>query len=99
MRSWDRLTAFAHEPLVWLDNNPTERSLRGPVVAGGTTSDSKSARGTEAAAILYSLVESAKVCGVDPCLNEVAKRARREPKAVLLPSDHAAQINVASAAA
>jgi len=46
-------------------------------------------------------VESAKVCAVDPIayLNEVAKRARREPKAVLLPADYAAEINAASVAA
>ena len=66
MRNWERLSAFADEPLVWLDNNPTERGLRGPVVGRRNHFGSKSARGTEAAAILYSLVESAKVCGVDP---------------------------------
>lgn len=51
VRNWDRLTAFAEEPLVWLDNN------------------------------------------------EVAMRTRREPKTVLLPSEYAAEINTASAAA
>ena len=101
MRNWERLTAFADEPLLWLDNNPTERGLRGPVVGRRNHFGSKSARGTEAAAILYSLVESAKVCDVDPIayLNEVATRARRDPKAVLLPSEYAAEVNAASAAA
>ena len=38
---------------------------------------------------MYSLVESAKVAGVDPIayLVEVATRARRTPGAVLLPAD------------
>jgi hypothetical protein len=42
---------------------------------------SKSVRGTEIAAILYSLVETANVCGIDPIayLVEVATRARRSP--------------------
>jgi len=31
-------------------------------------------------------------------LNEVEKRARRNPKAVLLPTDYAAEINAVSAA-
>jgi hypothetical protein len=54
---------------------------------------SKSARGTEVAAILYSLVESAKASGIDPIayLTEVATRAQESPGAVLLPADFAAQ--------
>ena len=41
------------------------------------------------AAILYSLVETAKVGGIDPIayLVEVATRTRRTPGAVLLPAD------------
>jgi hypothetical protein len=87
MRIWERLAAFVDDPLVWLDNNPTERGLRGPVVGRRNHFGSKSARGTEAAAILYSLVESAKVCDFDPVsyLIEVATRAqaniRRRPAA------------------
>lgn len=54
---------------------------------------SKSARGTEVAAILYSLVESAKASGIDPIayLTEVATRAQESPGAVLLPADVSAQ--------
>jgi len=81
LRNWDRLTAFVDDPLVWLDNNRTERGIRGPVVGRRNHFGSKSVRGTEAAAILYSLVESAKVCGIDPIayLIEVATRTRRTP--------------------
>jgi hypothetical protein len=41
------------------------------------------------AAILYTLVETAKASGIDPIayLVEVATRARRTPDAVLLPDD------------
>jgi transposase len=93
MRNWERLTAFVNDAVVWLDNNPTERGIRGPVVGRRNHFGSKSVRGTEAAAILYSLVESAKVCGVDTVayLIEVATRARRTPGAVLQPADFAAE--------
>jgi transposase len=89
VRQWERLTAFVQDPVVWLDNNPTERALRGPVVGRRNHFGSKSVRGTEMAAILYSLVETAKVCGLDPIayMVEVATRARRTPGAVLLPRD------------
>jgi hypothetical protein len=50
---------------------------------------SKSARGTQVAAVMYSLVESAKASGTDPIayLTEVATRAQRSPGAVLLPAE------------
>jgi transposase len=54
---------------------------------------SKSARGTHMAAILYTLVETAKASGLDPIayLVEAATRARRTPGAVLLPADFKAR--------
>ena len=92
LRIWNRLNAFAYNPQVWLDNNLTERALRGPVIGRRNHFGSKSARGTETAAVLYSLVESAKAAGVDPIayLVEVATRTRHDPRAVLLPVDFAA---------
>jgi transposase len=89
LRIWSRLTAFVDAPEVWLDNNATERGLRGPVIGRRNHFGSKSARGTQMAAILYTLVETAKVSGVDPIayLVEAATRAKRSPGTVLLPSD------------
>jgi len=86
---WDRLTLFLDDAEVWLDNNRTERGLRGPVIGRRNHFGSKSARGTQVAAIMYSLVESAKAAGIDPIayLTEVATRAQRSPGAVLLPAD------------
>jgi transposase len=86
---WDRLTLFLDHGEVWLDNNRTERGLRGPVVGRRNHFGSKSARGTQVAATMYSLVESAKASGIDPIayLTEVAMRAQRSPGAVLLPAD------------
>jgi transposase len=95
---WDRLTLFLEDPVVWLDNNRTERGLRGPVIGRRNHFGSKSARGTEVAAILYSLVESSKSFGVDPIayLTEVATRAQQSPGAVLLPADFGAQQQAAA---
>ena len=46
--------------------NAIERGLRGPVVGRKNHYGSRSLRGLEVAAILYSFVESAKLNGVDP---------------------------------
>ena len=49
-----------------IDNNPVERVLRGPVVGRKNHYGSGSERATKTAAILYSLIESAKLNHVDP---------------------------------
>ncbi len=64
--NWDRLKRFADDACIPLDNNGTERAIRGPVVGRKNHYGSKSRRGTEVAAILYTLVETAKLHGVDP---------------------------------
>jgi transposase len=64
--NWERLTRFADNALIPLDNNGTERAIRGPVVGRKNHYGSKSRRGTEVAAILYTLVETAKLHSVDP---------------------------------
>ncbi len=78
LNHWDRLTRFAHDPDVWLDNNRTERAFRGPVVGRRNHFGSKSRRGTRAAAVLYRVIESAKASGVDPAayLIEAARVAK-----------------------
>jgi transposase len=83
--NWERLTRFVGDARVPLDNNATERGIRGPVVGRRNHFGSKSRRGTEVAAILYSLIETAKLNGVDPAkyLAEATRAARRSE--VLLP--------------
>jgi transposase len=85
--NWDRLTRFVEDARVPLDNNATERGIRGPVVGRKNHYGSKSRRGTEIAAIFYSLLESAKLAGVDPAkyLLEAALAAGRGEQ--LLPSE------------
>ncbi len=65
-KRWSKLTRFLDDPLIPLDNNAAERALRGPVVGRKNHYGSKSRRGTEVAAILYSLLESAKLVGIEP---------------------------------
>ena len=91
LANWGRLTLFATDSEVWLDNNLTERSLRGPVIGRRNHFGSKSKRGTQAAAILYSLVETAKLRGVDPAayLADAAQAALANSNTVTLPKEPA----------
>jgi len=86
---WEGLTRFLKDPRIPLDNNAAERALRGVVVGRKNHYGSKSKRGTEVAAIFYTLFETAKLSGVDPCayVTLAAKRAITEHGAVTLPSD------------
>lgn len=91
---WAGLTAFLEDPRVPLDNNHAERELRGLVVGRKNHYGSRSKRGTEVAALFYTLIESAKLAGVEPkaYLLAAAKAALKDPGKVLLPSDYAATL-------
>jgi transposase len=72
-RCWSKATLFLEHPEVPLDNNGAERAIRGPVVGRKNHYGSRSRRGTEVAAVFYSLIESAKLAGVEPA--EYLRRA------------------------
>ncbi len=84
---WAGLTRFLNDPLIPLDNNPVERALRGLVVGRKNHYGSRSSRGCEVAALFYSLIETAKLCGVEPksYLLRATSRALEHPGAVTLP--------------
>jgi transposase len=63
---WRGLQVFLDDPNVTLDNNAVERALRGVVIGRKNHYGSKSKRGTEVAALFYSLIESAKLASVNP---------------------------------
>lgn len=63
---WAGLCLFLDDPRVPMSNNAAERALRGCVVGRKNFYGSKSVRGTEVAALFYTLLESAKLCGVEP---------------------------------
>jgi hypothetical protein len=66
LERWDKLTLFVDNPLVSPDNNHAERALRGPVVGRKNHYGSRSKRGTEVAALFYTLCETAKLQNIEP---------------------------------
>jgi transposase len=88
MKLWTGLILFLSNPAIPLDNNAVERAQRGPVVGRKNHYGSKSRRGTEVAAIFYTLIETAKLWDVDPgrYLLAVLRNAVANPGAVTLPA-------------
>ena len=88
LNMWPGLVLFLDDPSIPLDNNGTERAARGPVLGRKNHYGSRSLRGTEVAATLYSLVESAKLNDVEPRLYlRVAVRAGLRGETVPLPHE------------
>ncbi len=87
LKHWDGLTLFLKDPKIPLDNNAAERILRGPVVGRKNFYGNRSRRGAKVAAILYSVIETAKLNGIDPAavLRQAARAAIKEPGTVLVP--------------
>ncbi len=83
------LKLFLDDPNLPIDNNHAERSVRGPVVGRKNHYGSKSKRGTEVAAIFYSLLETAKLHDINPkeYLLAAAKAAIKNPGIALLPHE------------
>jgi transposase len=63
---WSKAVRFLDDARLPLDNNAAERALRGLVLGRKNHYGSKSRRGTEVAAVFYTLIESAKLAGVEP---------------------------------
>ena len=86
---WDRLTRFVNDARIPLDNNATERAIRGPVVGRKNYYGSKSRRGTQVAATVYSILETAKLHGIDPSAYLLAAARAADRGEVLLPWQYA----------
>jgi transposase len=82
---WDRLTRFVDDARIPLDNNATERAIRGPVVGRKNHYGSKSRRGTEVASRLYTILETCKLHDVDPAAYLHAAVLAADRGEVLLP--------------
>src|SRR5689334_14781233 len=65
-RRWDALTRFMTDGRACLTNNAAERALRGIAVGRRNWTFAGSDRGGERAAAIYTLIETAKLNGVDP---------------------------------
>ena len=87
------LRRYLSDPRVPIDNNPCERELRALALGRKNHYGSRSRRGTEVAAIFYTLIASAKLAGVSPraYLQAATERAIRVPDAVLMPGSFAAE--------
>jgi transposase len=83
-RRWSKATLFLEHPDVPLDNNGAERAIRGLVIGRKNHYGSKSRRGTEVAAVFYSLIESAKLANIEPAdfLRRAAEAALADPNAL-----------------
>jgi len=93
VRLWRYLIRFVDDPQIPLDNNRLERSMRGPVMGRKNHNGSHSKRGTQVAAIFYSLIESAKPVGIEPKANlREATIAALTGQSVLLPHEVAEQV-------
>ncbi len=89
------LRVFLDDPAVPIDNNESERHIRPAVMGRANYQGSRSRRGTEVHAILSTLVESAKRCGVPPeaYLMAAAEHALMKAGAVLLPDEFKRQLD------
>ncbi len=63
---WDGLVAFVDNPYVMLDNKASERALRDLVLGRKNHYGSRLMRGTEVAAIFYRVLDTARLCGLNP---------------------------------
>lgn len=86
---WLGLQIFLEDPMVPIDNNRVERQLRGPVVGRKNHYGSRSRRGTEVAAIFYSLLGTAKLAGIDAraYLDHVALESIKNPGTSCMPRE------------
>ena len=88
---WERLTRFVDDARIPLDNNATERAIRGPVVGRKNHYGSKSRSGTQVAATLYTILETAKLHDVDPSAYLAAAIEAADRGEALLPWNYAAK--------
>ena len=86
---WTGLTQFLEDPMIPLHNNHMEQELRNWVVGRKNHYGSRSQRGTEVAALFYTLIETATLCGVDPAqyLHHAATAAIEHPGYATLPHE------------
>jgi transposase len=94
-RHWTGLTRFLDDPRIPIDNSHTERGYLWPAIGRRAFTGSKSKRGTEVAALFYSLIETARRCGMDPkaylraALMAALEARRGETPNIPLPYDFA----------
>ena len=81
LKRWPVFTRFLEDGRICLSNNAAERSLRGVAVGRRNWTFCGSDRGGERAAAIYTLIETAKLNGIDPeaWLRDVLRRINDHP--------------------
>lgn len=81
LNNWQALTRYTEAPFLAIDNNHSERQIKQLVIGRKNWMFCASESGAENAAILYSLVVSCKLAGVDPFayFRDVLIRIRTHP--------------------
>jgi transposase len=96
LNRWEALARYCDDGAIEIDNNAAERALRGPVLSRKNFLFAGADSGGERAAVLYTLLETAKLNGLDPeaYLRRVLERIAEQPSnrlAELLPWNFAPQ--------
>ena len=65
LKNFVELTRFTQDPALPIDNNSQERQMRNPVIGRKTWYGTHSKRGAKTAAILFSIIESCKLNGLN----------------------------------
>lgn len=75
------MTRYVDDGRIEIDNNPAERALRGVALGRNNFLFMGSDAGGERAAAMYSLVQTAKLNGLNPeaCMREVFGRVAEHP--------------------
>lgn len=89
MNNWEGLGVFLDDSRAPMTNNQAERSIRPAVVGRKNHHGSKSRRGTEVAALFYSLIGTCRMLKIDPTkyLLAAATCAIETPGEILLPHE------------
>ena len=85
LKRWPAFTRFLDDGRICLSNNAAERALRGIAIGRRAWLFAGSDRGGERAAAMFTLIETAKLNGLDPqaWLADVLRRINDHPAARL----------------
>jgi hypothetical protein len=85
LKRWPAFTAFLHDGRICLTNNAAETALRSLALGRKAWLFAGAQRGAERAAIMYTLIGTAKLCNVDPqaWLADVLARIADQPQHIL----------------
>jgi transposase len=64
-REWDGLTAHRDYPMVSLDNNKAERTIRGPVITRKNAGGSRNGGAAQNAAVIWTVTATAQMAGLN----------------------------------